>query len=255
MKDPQDPPRLVDAEGGSDRLRSLLEECRNDVATPDDVKRLESRLMPLIWLPPVAAGPGATAASGSGATSTTAATTSGVALKAGAAIVIAAGLAGGGFWLSKSTSQSNDAHSPASTETRKSAPAEVETPPTPEPPTAPGEVDEQTPPKAAPTTNAPGRSSALDRERSEPGESVSESDLLGRAQAALRTDPNRALGLAAEHRRKFPNGVLVQEREVLSIEALERLGRHKEAVARADGFLRSFPGSAHRSKVNAVIGR
>jgi hypothetical protein len=49
--------------------------------------------------------------------------------------------------------------------------------------------------------------------------------------------------------------VLVQEREVLSIEALERLGRHKEAVSRADGFLHSFPGSAHRSKVNAVIGR
>ena len=88
MTNPQDPPRLVDTEEGSDRLRSLVRECRDDIATPGDVKQLESKLMPLIWLPPTAAGPGATAASGSGAASTTAATTSGVALKTGAAIAI-----------------------------------------------------------------------------------------------------------------------------------------------------------------------
>jgi hypothetical protein len=250
MTNPQDPPRLVDTEEGSDRLRNLVRECKNDVATPEDVKRLESRLVPLIWLPPTAAGPGATATSGSGATSATAATTSGAALKTGAAIAIAAALAGGGLWLSKSTSQPV-VRTPAAAEERTSGPSAVEQAPTVEAPAAvPSEVDDQTPP----ATNPPGRSAAPERQPSEVvGES--ESDLLGRAQAALRADANRALSLAAEHRRKFPNGVLVQEREVLSIEALERLGRHKEAVSRAEGFLRSFPGSAHRSKVNAVIGR
>jgi hypothetical protein len=254
MTNPQDPPRLVDTEEGSDRLRDLVRECRDDVATPDDVKRMESRLVPLIWLPPTAAGPGATATSGSGATSTTAATSSGAALKTGAAIAIAVGLAGGGLWLSKSAPQPV-VHTPAATEERQSAPTAVEQAPTVEAPaTAPSDVDDQTPPRGVPTTNLPGSSTAIERQ---PGEATgeSESDLLGRAQAALRADPNRALSLAAEHRRKFPNGVLVQEREVLSIEALERLGRHKEAVSRADTFLRSFPGSAHRSKVNAVIGR
>jgi hypothetical protein len=177
-----------------------------------------------------------------------------MALKAGAAIAIAAGLAGGSIWLSKSTSQPA-VHTPATAQERGSAPTAVEqTQAVEAPAAAPSEVDDQTPPKVAPTTNLPGRSTATERQ---PGEatSESESDLLGRAQAALRADPNQALSLAAEHRRKFPNGVLVQEREVLSIEALERLGRHKEAVSRGDAFLRSFPGSAHRSKVNAVIGR
>lgn len=254
MTNPQDPPRLLDTEEGSERLRDLVRECRDDVATPGEIKRLESRLVPLIWLPPTAAGPGATAGSGSGAASTTAATTSGVAIKTGAAIAIAVGLAGGGLWLSKSTSQSAGGTAPTA-EQRQNAPTAVEQSPASEAPAAaPSEPDEQAPPKAAPTTSLPGRSPAAERQPSE-ATGESESDLLGRAQAALRADPNRALSLAAEHRRKFPNGVLAQEREVLSIEALERLGRHKEAVSRAEGFLRSFPGSAHRSKVNAVIGR
>jgi hypothetical protein len=255
MNDPQDPPRLIDTDEGSDRLRDLIRECRNDAATSEEVKRLESKLMPLIWLPPTAAGPTASATSGSGAASTTAATTSGVALKTGAAIAIAAAVAGGGLWLSRSATEPaiERKSTPAQEQPKvaEQAPA-VEAPSS---PAAPSEVDDQTPPTNAPTTNSPARSNVVGRERSEAIEAVSESDLLGRAQAALRADPNRALALAAEHRRKFPNGVLVQEREVLTIEALERLGRHKEAVARADGFLRSFPGSAHRSKVNAVIGR
>lgn len=256
MKDPQDPPRLIDGEDGSQRLRDLVRECRNDVASPDDVKQLESSLAPLIWAPiappaapPNAAGPGA--ATGSAGTASTTAATSGVAVKVAAAVAIAAGVAGGGLWLAKSTSPAGGGRSTTVEQaTNPTAATPDNVPPSPpNEPAAPTD-DQASAPKS--THDATGRSAPLDR-----GEAAaeSESDLLGRAQAALRTDPSKALALAAEHRRKFPKGVLVQEREVLSIEALERLGRHQEAVARANSFLRSFPGSAHRSKVNAVIGR
>jgi hypothetical protein len=84
-------------------------------------------------------------------------------------------------------------------------------------------------------------------------ESVSEADLLGDAQAALAGDPARALMLAEKHRHQFPHGVLVQEREVIAIAALSRLGRVSQAQARADAFFKAFPGSAYRSKVENSV--
>jgi hypothetical protein len=80
-----------------------------------------------------------------------------------------------------------------------------------------------------------------------------EADLLGSAQRALATSPGRALSLAGEHARRFPGGLLSQEREVLAIEALSRLGRTAEAKARAQRFLRTFPRSAHRTKVLNLV--
>jgi hypothetical protein len=254
MTNPQDPPRLLDSGEGSERLRELLRECTSDVASPNDVKRLETRLAPLIWAPlapPAATGSEGAAASGSGsAASTTAATSSGVAVKAGAALVVAASLVGGGVWLSRSHDGSDHAARPAEAQSVSPA-ATVEEPATTVAP-LPSDDDQTAPPSR---DTAAERAQSTGKTREIAGESVSETDLLGQAQSLLRSNPARALELASEHRRKFPRGVLVQEREVLSIEALERLGRHKEAVARADGFLRSFPGSAHRSKVNAVVGR
>lgn len=253
MNDPQDPPRLVDDAAGSARLRALLEEGRRDVGTTDDVRQLESRLVPLIWPPmPPTATPDSTGAGASGAAAgAKAAAGSGIGVKAGL-VAIAVGLAGGGLWLAKTK-----------------APARVEPPATtaaadnksPNDMPAGNQAAAPPPEEAAPTPGAPEAiapelPASGAKERNTPAaERASESDLLGRAHAALRTDPARALALADEHRKTFPNGILAQEREVLSIEALERLGRHKEAVARADRFLRNFPGSAHRSKVNAVIGR
>jgi hypothetical protein len=249
MTDPQDPPRLVDDPESSERVRDLLRECRSDVGTPDDVKRLESRLVPLIWAPPpTVGGPSATTTAGSSAGATAA---SGAALKTVAAVALAVGLAGGGLWLSKASTSRIEPPAPSSVLDEKPAEATGTTPaeqPTPPPATQPDESAAS--PKDRPPSSIKERSSPATEATSE-----SESDLLGRAQAALRRDPAQALSLAGEHRRKFPNGMLVQEREVLAIDALERLGRHAEAVARADRFSKSFPGSAHRSKVNAVIGR
>ena len=61
--------------------------------------------------------------------------------------------------------------------------------------------------------------------------------------------PKRALSLSREHEATYPGGVLTQEREVIAIEALRRLGRTDEAARRLERFERLFPKSAHRRKL------
>jgi hypothetical protein len=74
-----------------------------------------------------------------------------------------------------------------------------------------------------------------------PSSSSSEFVLVKRGQQVLVSDPNQALLIAEEHARLFPAGDLLQEREVLAVEALVRLGRRNEAKVRADALLRRFP--------------
>lgn len=80
----------------------------------------------------------------------------------------------------------------------------------------------------------------------------SELDLLRAAQSALRSDPGRALELTRQHRISFPAGQLSQEREVIRIEALRRLGRANEASSAERRFERVYPESAHRSKLDSA---
>ncbi|AKV04772.1 hypothetical protein AKJ09_11435 [Labilithrix luteola] len=82
----------------------------------------------------------------------------------------------------------------------------------------------------------------------------SESSLLNRAHAAVTSNPQHALALTSEHARRFANGMLVQEREVIAIEALARLGRVDEARARAATFYSNYPNSAYRRRVDAAFG-
>jgi hypothetical protein len=69
--------------------------------------------------------------------------------------------------------------------------------------------------------------------------------LLERARRALSSDPALSLSLVRRHRSEFPNGVLRQEREVIGIEALRRLGLRDEANRKADEFQHDFPNSPH----------
>lgn len=80
----------------------------------------------------------------------------------------------------------------------------------------------------------------------------SEAALLEQARSALTRDPARALSLTQQHEARFPSGVLKQEREVIAIEALRRLGRGTAASERASSFERAFPDSAHRRAVEAA---
>jgi hypothetical protein len=47
--------------------------------------------------------------------------------------------------------------------------------------------------------------------------------------------------------------VLAQEREVIAIEALKRLGRDGDARWRAEQFDRAYPDSVHKRKVDGVV--
>jgi hypothetical protein len=63
------------------------------------------------------------------------------------------------------------------------------------------------------------------------------------------SNPARALQLTAEHGRRYHEGVFAQEREVLAIDALSRLGNRDLAAARARRFIESYPESAHRVRL------
>jgi hypothetical protein len=84
---------------------------------------------------------------------------------------------------------------------------------------------------------------------------LSEAALLEQARSALTSDPARALALTRQHQARFPSGVLKQEREVIAIEALRRLGRSKAAADRAGSFERAFPDSAHRRAVESGLAK
>ena len=78
--------------------------------------------------------------------------------------------------------------------------------------------------------------------------------LIRRARAELdQGHARRSLELLGQHRRRFSHGLLEQEREVLAIDALVRLGRRRAARARAARFHRRFPDSALGSRVRSLV--
>jgi len=84
-------------------------------------------------------------------------------------------------------------------------------------------------------------------------EAPSELSLLREAQDVLVADPGRALGLADEHVRLYPAGALAQEREVLAVDALLRLGRREAAEARASRFRAAHPGSSQIRRLDRLL--
>jgi len=117
------------------------------------------------------------------------------------------------------------------------------------------ELDAGTPaarptPESAP--RPPMRKPARERQVTE---TDTEFSLLRRAQQLLRTDPQRALDLCAAHSAQFSAAGMVQEREMIAIEALLRLRRIQEANARASTFVRLFPHSAHTSRLEQLLQR
>jgi hypothetical protein len=236
MTDPKDPPRLLDVSGGAPAgLRDVLGAARNDVGSDAQVARLAERLGPLLAPPALPAPPVAATASGIGA-----------ALKLGLAGV-ALLVAGGGAWLlstPKSALPSAPVLPPA---------VAAQTPPSSTVVAAPND----TPPPAAVEAPAPGVSNAEPPgatpppAKPTPPARLSEAELLEQARSALKSDPARALARANGHRSRFPGGVLVQEREVIAIQALRRLGRTAEADRRAEAFEKAFPGSAFQRKLKS----
>jgi hypothetical protein len=81
-----------------------------------------------------------------------------------------------------------------------------------------------------------------------------ESALLGNARAAVRRGDSRsALASLEVARTRYPSGALVQEREVLTIEALAQSGDADAASSHASRFLTAFPSSPHAAHVRTFV--
>ncbi len=140
---------------------------------------------------------------------------------------------------------------------REPAPAAVADP---MPPSAPDAVEPHAPEArgAEPRSDFDARVPASSEARTTPratARAVSELELLGRARAALATDPRASLALCAQHARAYPDGALKEEREVLAIDALVASGQAERARARARRFERAFPRSVHARHVAETVER
>jgi hypothetical protein len=82
-----------------------------------------------------------------------------------------------------------------------------------------------------------------------------ELEIMQRAQSALAADPQRALAITNEHARAYPTGELVQERELIAVEALARIGRREEAQERAHALIQRFPRTPYAARIELAIGR
>jgi hypothetical protein len=83
----------------------------------------------------------------------------------------------------------------------------------------------------------------------------SELSLLKRAREASQANPAQALIITSQHAKLYPGGALEQEREVIAIDALLRLGKQAEAAQRAKQFQERYPGSAHARRLDALFAR
>jgi hypothetical protein len=101
-----------------------------------------------------------------------------------------------------------------------------------------------TPPNASPGTETARTVTPHPSASSPPRRLYAEQELLDRARALLlKGEPAAALKVIDMHRRRFPHGVLSEERDALQIEALGSAGRTDEACRAAQVFHGAYPGS------------
>ncbi|MCB9603735.1 MAG: hypothetical protein H6722_12225 [Sandaracinus sp.] len=155
-------------------------------------------------------------------------------------------LAGLGAWLALG----NEPAVEVAGAPRQSAPIEVHPQEQPVPRSV--ELPEPIPTEDPPVGDDDMRSTASSSPRETSSRSLSEPALLERARRLLASAPQRTLALARAHERRFPEGALIEERELLAIEALVGVGRVDEAERRARRFLRRWPDSVQARRVREV---
>jgi hypothetical protein len=242
-----DDPRPLGTTADEQQLRELVEHAKQDLPSSAQLNNLASRLGPILAGSALVAASSATGvAAGKGAAAATQATLGATALKVGGVAVLAATIAGGTYWAASDAKPPPPARSaPSSTTIAPRAPAPVERvealPSASQTEPAPAlEPSSEPSPLPTPASRAPAPRAA------------DESALLRQAQAQLKSNPARALALTQEHRRRFPKGALAQEREVIAIDALARLGQGSEAQKRARDFDQRYPGSAHQRRIESA---
>lgn len=156
--------------------------------------------------------------------------------------VLAAGAVGGVLLLARPE--------PAPAPVSDSAPEASVAPPAPSP--APAREEEPAPPAPeAPPPVAPSPPSAARRDRL-----AEEVAMLSKATGLLNGGRAReALRALDEHARKFPNGVLTEERRGARARALCALGMRAEADRELARLARTAPGSPHLAQARALCAR
>ena len=250
----QDPKRLLEGGASPGELRSLLEAGRSEMPSSAQMIELAAKMGILGGLGGAgAAGAGGGAAAGAGAgagaakaTGVASAIKAGLAMKVIGAVAIAGAAGAGAVVVANRTAEpvvpvGLVATASASANANANANADADA----------GEmaVASASAPRPARSVSANVASAEVKDEGPQ-----AEVKLLERAQDALRSRPAEALALCTDHVKRFPSGMLVQEREVIAIEALVKTGRKDEARARADRFKARFPGSSHTRRLETLLG-
>ncbi len=226
--------------------------------TAEQVARLEARLAPLLQTPPGIETSSPKVGAASGSLGTLKLVTTAVALLGAAALL----------WRQPSVS-----HGPSTLVVKSAEPSAVRAQAPLLEPQSPslddhasageelasenaGAIAAQAPRERDPSPAASGASAPFEkaspkasrsaaREASSPNSLALEARLLSRARRNLETAPERALALSDLHLRRYPQGVLSEEREVIAIQALRRSGREGAATQRQSRFLAKYPQSPH----------
>lgn len=234
-----DPPRLLDDPATGDALRQALEAGRAEVPTEAQLDALAAKLGPLIGGGPGGGGPPADPSPVAGAAAT------------GGKLLGGLGIAAAGVAVALLVATPDDPVPPRPRPAPVAeAPVEAPPPPVPEGLDVPEDdvpEDVEPPPELARPRASPRPAPTFEVDP------AAELALLRRSQDTLRTDPAGALALTAEHERRFGLGTLGQEREVVAIDALHRLGRDDAARARAASFRERWPRSAHLRRIDVIL--
>lgn len=270
MSSNEEPTRLLEDPETSDVLRTALDAGRGEVPDAGQLSSLAAKLGPLLGGGGDGGGGGGGGGDGGpGGAVPSATASSGAAVVAkslGALAITAALVTVGALSMREGTpgqtarrheerrsaasgpEASRAVEAPATPAVEIALPRGVDVPESPEPPPV---RSRRTPSRAAtdepPTPAVEAPSLEVDP--------AAELALIRQAQDALRTSPSRALALAETHERRFGDGALGQEREVVAIDALARLGRTDAARARAARFSARWPTSAHRRRVEVILAR
>lgn len=226
MSDPVDPPRLASGAGEHSELAALFRAGELDVARDAELAQLERRLGSVLSAPQPPPGPAPSP------------------LRAWRWVGVAGGVIGAaalGVALTR--------HRPEPAPSVSAPPKVISAPAPSAPPATPAPAVTAAPALSASEAPRPAENPAPPQLKRRHKAEPSEAALLEQARRALATDPEKALALTRQHQQRYPNGVLRQEREVIAISALRRLGRAPEASQRATSFEQQFPDSAHRRSV------
>ena len=259
--------------GGTEPFDALFERARRDAFTPEQSERL--------WQSVVSAGPGAGDAGPTLPEGPAPVWKSAAALKAAAVVVVGGALLAAAFAMHKSSGTSASVVTPSrAVESARGveAPRVEGGPPTVSWEDLPPVRDEARPAASPPRGRAPSAQTPEPSPAPEPESTASavaadpleaapasaapvaqvpapsEGALLLRARQQLASDPASALALTEEAGRRFPDGALAPEREVLAIESLARLGRLPAARARLTAFRAAYPGSPHLARLASLVG-